>query len=83
MALVGHVPKMLIFKAGIDFYLWSSLPPPPENQFHDGMNPHKKSILGNRCLVSLKASSCCDLNNLLGCDYPPPVYAVQDRKTSI
>jgi hypothetical protein len=36
---VGHVPSMLI-----DFDLGSP-PPPPENQFHDGIDSHKESIL--------------------------------------
>jgi hypothetical protein len=47
--------KMLIFKAVIDFVLGSVLPP-PENQFHDGIDSHKESILWNRCLGSLKVS---------------------------
>jgi hypothetical protein len=37
----------------IDFVLGSP-PPPPENQFHDGIDSHKESILWNRCLGSLK-----------------------------
>jgi hypothetical protein len=45
--------KMLIFKAGIDFRLGFYLSP-PENQFHDGDDFHKESILWNRCLGSLK-----------------------------
>jgi hypothetical protein len=36
---------MLIFKAGIKFVLGSYLPP-PENQFHDGIDSHKKRFCG-------------------------------------
>jgi hypothetical protein len=45
---VGHVPSMLIFEAGIDFVLGFSLPP-PENQFHDGIDSDKESTPWNRC----------------------------------
>ncbi len=47
--------QILIFKAGIDFVRGSFLPH-PENQFHDGTDSHKESILWNRCLGSLKVS---------------------------
>ncbi len=44
---------MLIFKAGTNFVLGSTLPP-LENQFHDGTDSHKESILWNQCLGFLK-----------------------------
>ncbi len=50
MSAMSH--EMLIFKAGIDFVLGSS--PPFENQIHGRIDPHKGSILWNRCLESLK-----------------------------
>ncbi len=45
--------KMLIFKAVIRFVLGSYLPP-PENEFHGGIDSHKESILWNRFLGSIK-----------------------------
>ncbi len=46
--------KLLIFKAGIDFAIGSSLAPPPENQFYDGIDSHEELILWNQCPGSLK-----------------------------
>ncbi len=49
--------KMLILKAGIDFILVTPPPFSTENQFRDGIDSHKESILWNQCLESLKVSN--------------------------
>jgi hypothetical protein len=54
MNRVGHGQLNVNFKAGIDFSLGSSFPP-PENQFHDRIDSHKESILWNQCPGVLKS----------------------------
>jgi hypothetical protein len=61
--------KMLIFKARIDF-VWSSLPP-PENQFHDGIDSPMELILWSQCLGSLTFSPAAPYGHLLSNDSSP------------
>jgi hypothetical protein len=54
----------LIFKAGIDLILGFCLPP-PEKQFHDGIDSYKESILWTRCLGARQEMNIEKQKNLL------------------